>query len=179
MENTNVQNPHPKHYICLGGCKGVSKVPGLCTSPNCANHEHNLVPCDCEDDKHHEFKAWVTRTNIQTNPSLTQQKCIPCEGGVTPFSKEEVGILHKQIPSWNVSTDAKSIFKSYIFQNFKEALTFINKVGALAELEGHHPDIYLKDYKFVELTLSTHAISGLSQNDFILAAKIDTQCTQS
>ncbi len=89
------------------------------------------------------------------------------------FSKLEVDILHKQIPSWDVSVDAKSIFRRYGFKNFKEALAFINKVGAVAESEGHHPDMYLKDYKFVEITLSTHAIGGLSQNDFILAAKID------
>ncbi len=106
-------------------------------------------------------------------PTLTEQKCVSCEGGVTPFAKAEAEVLVKQIPGWSISSDAKSIFRRYDFKNFKEALAFVNKVGALAESEGHHPDIYLKDYKFVELTLSTHAIGGLSQNDFILAAKID------
>ena len=96
-----------------------------------------------------------------------------CEGGVIPFSKVEADILRKQIPGWEISLDAKSIAKRYGFNDFKDALAFVNTVGALAESEGHHPDIYLKDYKFVEIALSTHAINGLSQNDFILAAKID------
>ncbi len=96
-----------------------------------------------------------------------------CDGGVIPFSKIEADILCKQIPGWDISLDAKSIAKRYSFKDFNEALVFVNKVGVLAESEGHHPDIYLKNYKFVELTLSTHAINGLSQNDFILAAKID------
>jgi len=109
----------------------------------------------------------------ETNSPLTQQKCMACEGGVIPFSKIEADILCKQIPGWDISLDAKSIAKRYGFKDFNEALVFVNKVGVLAESEGHHPDIYLKDYKFVELTLSTHAINGLSQNDFILAAKID------
>jgi len=107
------------------------------------------------------------------NTLLTEQKCMACEGGVIPFSRVETDILRKQIPGWDVSLDAKSISKRYSFNNFKQALVFVNKVGALAESEGHHPDIYMKDYKFVDLTLSTHAINGLSQNDFILAAKID------
>jgi 4a-hydroxytetrahydrobiopterin dehydratase len=109
----------------------------------------------------------------ETNLPLTQQKCMACDGGVIPFSKVEADILCKQIPGWDISLDAKSIAKRYSFKDFNEALVFVNKVGVLAESEGHHPDIYLKNYKFVELTLSTHAINGLSQNDFILAAKID------
>ncbi len=115
----------------------------------------------------------IKSTTPDTHTLLAEQKCTACEGGLIPFSKLEADILRKQIPSWGISFDAKSIFRRYGFKNFKEALAFINKVGTLAESEGHHPDIYLKDYKFVELTLSTHAISGLSQNDFILAAKID------
>ncbi len=173
MEHTSTQNKTPTHYICLGGCKGVSKIPGVCGAPDCANHTHELVPCDCTDAQHHDFKKTAERTTSDTHTPLTDQKCVACEGGGIPFSKAEVEILIKQIPSWSISPDAKSIFRRYDFKNFKEALSFVNEVGVLAELEGHHPDIYLKDYKFVELTLSTHAIGGLSQNDFILAAKID------
>ncbi len=105
--------------------------------------------------------------------NLTEQKCMACEGGVTAFSKGEAEILIKQIPGWEISVDAKSISKKYLFKNFIEALAFVNKVGSIAESEGHHPDIHLTDYKYVLINLSTHAISGLSQNDFILAAKID------
>ncbi len=170
MENTSTNSKTPTHYICLGGCNGVSKVPGVCGATDCANHTHELVPCDCTNERHYDFKIAI---KSDTHTLLTEQKCVACEGGVIPFSRLEADILGKQIPSWDISLDAQSIFRRYGFKNFKEALAFVNKVGALAESEGHHPDIYLKDYKFVELTLSTHAIDGLSQNDFILAAKID------
>jgi 4a-hydroxytetrahydrobiopterin dehydratase len=173
MEHTSTNSKTPTHYICLGGCKGVSKVPGVCGAPDCANHRHELVTCECTNEKHHDFKIATKSATPDIHTLLAEQKCMACEGGVIPFSKLEADILRKQIPSWDISFDAKSIFRSYGFKNFKEALAFVNKVGDLAELEGHHPDIYLKDYKFVELTLSTHAIGGLSQNDFILAAKID------
>jgi 4a-hydroxytetrahydrobiopterin dehydratase len=105
--------------------------------------------------------------------NLTEQKCVACEGGVTAFSKGEAEILIKQIHGWELSEEGKFINKKYSFKNFKEALAFVNKVGEIAESEGHHPDIHLTDYKQVAISLSTHAISGLSQNDFILAAKID------
>ena len=77
------------------------------------------------------------------------------------------------VKDWTLSIDAKKISKKFEFKNFIEALSFVNKVGAVAESEGHHPDIHLLDYKFVNIDLSTHAIKGLSQNDFIVAAKIN------
>ena len=104
--------------------------------------------------------------------NLTEQKCVACEGGVIPFDKEEAEILLRQVPGWEISADAKIISKHYVFTDFKQALAFVNKVGLIAESEGHHPDIHLTDYKNVKVDLSTHAIDGLSQNDFILAAKI-------
>ncbi|NCN52304.1 4a-hydroxytetrahydrobiopterin dehydratase [Candidatus Parcubacteria bacterium] len=104
---------------------------------------------------------------------LTQQKCEACEGGVLPLNKVEADILLTQIPDWSVSEDTKTISRSYTFADFKEALAFVNRVGEIAESEGHHPDIHLTDYKNVRIDLSTHAILGLSNNDFILAAKID------
>ncbi len=105
--------------------------------------------------------------------NLIEQKCVSCEGGVAPLEKVEAEILLEQIPGWELSADDKTISKKYSFKNFKEALAFVNKVGEIAEGEGHHPDIHLTDYRHVEIILSTHAIGGLSQNDFILAAKID------
>lgn len=105
--------------------------------------------------------------------NLSEQKCVACEGGVVPFDKQESETLLKQIPGWELSDDEKSIFRKYTFKNFKEALAFVNKIGEIAESEGHHPDIHLTDYKHVEIRLSTYAIGGLSNNDFILAAKID------
>ncbi len=104
---------------------------------------------------------------------LTEQKCVACEGNVTPYDREEAMVLLRQVPGWEVSEDGKTISKKYIFKDFKEALGFVNKVGLIAESEGHHPDIHMTDYKNVRIDLSTHAIDGLSNNDFIMAAKID------
>ena len=104
---------------------------------------------------------------------LAEQKCVACGGDVTPFNQIEAEVLLKQIPGWELSADAKKISKHYEFKDFLEALMFVNKVGAIAERQGHHPDIHLVDYKFVNVDLSTFAIKGLSQNDFIVAAKID------
>src|SRR3990167_1111364 len=106
---------------------------------------------------------------------LKDQKCVPCEGGTAPLTKDEAEIFMKQVSGWTLSENAKNINKKFAFKNFKEALNFVNKVGDIAESEGHHPDIHLTDYKFVKIDLSTHAIGGLSQNDFILAAKIDNE----
>lgn len=104
---------------------------------------------------------------------LTEQKCVACEGDVTPFNRVEADILLKQIPGFDLSSDGKTISKKYVLKNFIEALAFVNKIGEIAESEGHHPDIHLTNYKHITIDLSTHAIKGLSQNDFILAAKID------
>ncbi len=104
---------------------------------------------------------------------LTDKKCVACEGGVPPLTHEEILKYQPEVPAWCVSEDEKSIYKQFQFKNFKSALAFVDKVGALAEEEGHHPDINLFAFKKVLITLSTHAIGGLSENDFILAAKID------
>jgi 4a-hydroxytetrahydrobiopterin dehydratase len=104
---------------------------------------------------------------------LTEQKCVACEGGTIPLNRIEADILLKQIPRWEVSSDAKMLSRNYTFKNFKEALKFVNKVGEVAESEGHHPNIHMTDYKKVRIDLTTFAIGGLSNNDFILAAKVD------
>lgn len=104
---------------------------------------------------------------------LTQQKCVACEGGMPPLTHAEAEILMSQIPGWELSADAQKISRTYERADFKDALAFINTVGAIAESEGHHPDIHLTDYKKVHIDLSTHAIGGLSNNDLIIAAKID------
>lgn len=107
------------------------------------------------------------------NKDLTNAKCVPCEGGVDPMNKMEAeAMLGFHIPDWKISDDTKSIEKEFTFKDFKEALAFVNKVGEIAESEGHHPDIELGWGK-VKITLTTHAIDGLSQNDFIVAAKIN------
>ncbi len=105
--------------------------------------------------------------------NLKDKKCEACEGYERPFEKEEIEEHLKQIKDWQVTPDNSSIKKEFILNNFLEALEFINRVGEIAESEDHHPDIHLHDYKKVTITLSTHAIGGLSKNDFIEAAKID------
>lgn len=105
---------------------------------------------------------------------LTDKKCVACEGGIPPLTEAEIAVFKPEVPAWEVSPDQKAISRQFTFKDFKEALAFVNKVGALAEEEGHHPDIKLFEYKHVLISLWTHAIGGLSENDFILAAKIDT-----
>lgn len=104
--------------------------------------------------------------------ALTDQRCVPCEGGALPLTISEAQKLYEETPSWTLASDVKKISKSFKFKDFAEALAFTNSVGAIAEGEGHHPDIALSWGK-VEISLTTHAIAGLSVNDFILAAKID------
>jgi len=103
--------------------------------------------------------------------NLEDKKCVPCEGGVQPLKDNKLNDYIEQIDNWQV-IDEHHIIKKFKFPNFKSALNFVNKVGDLAEQENHHPDLLLGWGK-VEITLFTHAINGLSENDFILAKKID------
>lgn len=104
---------------------------------------------------------------------LIQKKCIPCEGGVKPLTYNDYKPYLSQLNSWQVTGDEKALEKEFQFKNFKQALDFLNKVGILAETERHHPDLFLYGWNKVKISLYTHSISGLSVNDFILAAKID------
>jgi 4a-hydroxytetrahydrobiopterin dehydratase len=101
---------------------------------------------------------------------LTQKRCVPCEGGVPPLGKSETEKLLSQLPEWSLS--GKWITREFTFRNFLQAMDFVNRVAGLAEAEGHHPDIHIQ-YNRVRFDIWTHAIGGLSENDFILAAKID------
>lgn len=103
---------------------------------------------------------------------LTSKKCVPCEGGVPTLTPEEVEKFNGEVPVWNVNEEATQIYRTFSFRDFATAMVFVNAVASLAEDEGHHPDLQI-NYSKVTLTLWTHAIGGLSENDFILAAKID------
>ena len=104
---------------------------------------------------------------------LTEKKCVACEGGTPPFTPAQIQEYLPQLKSeWEI-VDGIKLKKRFTFQDFKKALAFVNKVGEIAESEGHHPDIRLFGYKNVEIELSTHAVGGLSENDFIVAAKIE------
>lgn len=103
---------------------------------------------------------------------LAQKKCVPCRGGIPPLKGTELQVIYEKLQSgWKV-VEEHHIEKEYPFKNFLEALDFTNKVGKMAESEGHHPDIYLAWGK-VKVTLWTHKIDGLTESDFIFAAKTD------
>ncbi len=102
---------------------------------------------------------------------LTQKKCVPCEGGVQPLTAGEIRRFLPQTPGWTVIKN-KKIQRVFVLRDFKEAMKFVNKVAEVANTEDHHPDITI-NYKNVTLELWTHAIGGLSENDFIVAAKIN------
>lgn len=105
--------------------------------------------------------------------NLLAKKCIPCEGGVDPLTGDALKTIAQEVPLWRVADDQRSILREFAFADFVEAIVFITDVAHVAEEEGHHPDLNLHDYNKVAVTLSTHAIKGLSENDFIMAAKID------
>jgi 4a-hydroxytetrahydrobiopterin dehydratase len=110
---------------------------------------------------------------VKTTGDLSKQKCRPCEGGVEPcpldFSRNQLA----ELPGWKLTHDGKRIRRDWTVKNFVEGLKFFDEVAQVAEEDGHHPDLHLESYRNVWIELWTHAIGGLSENDFILAAKID------
>jgi 4a-hydroxytetrahydrobiopterin dehydratase len=105
---------------------------------------------------------------------LTKLRCVPCEGGIPPFTDAQEDDYMKEVPSWTLHRSGMHMLrKHYRFADFKEAISFVNRVAEIAEQEGHHPNIHIS-YSTVDLELYTHAIGGLSENDFIVAAKIDS-----
>ncbi len=104
--------------------------------------------------------------------ALAEKQCVPCKGGVAPLKGKDLARLANELDGgWRVVAE-RQLEKEYKFKDFREALDFTNKIGEVAEAEGHHPDIYLTWGK-VKLTMSTHKINGLTESDFILAAKAD------
>lgn len=108
-----------------------------------------------------------------TNEELARKKCTPCEGGVPPLSADDARRLLEVVEGWQIAPDGKRIRRAWTAKNFMAAIDFFNQVAALSQQEGHHPDLHLEGYRDVTVEISTHAIGGLSENDFILAAKID------
>jgi len=105
---------------------------------------------------------------------LREQRCKPCEGGIEPHSLSESRELMKQLhAAWTLSGDGKSIRREYTFKNFYRTMSFVNAIAHIANSEDHHPDLDV-GYDHCNITFTTHAIKGLSANDFICAAKIDT-----
>jgi 4a-hydroxytetrahydrobiopterin dehydratase len=103
---------------------------------------------------------------------LAAKTCTPCRGGVPPMAADEARRYAQQTPGWELDAGATRIQRSFRFSDFADALAFVDKVGALAEEEGHHPDIHF-GWGYCTIELYTHKIKGLHENDFIMAAKID------
>jgi 4a-hydroxytetrahydrobiopterin dehydratase len=104
---------------------------------------------------------------------LTQKHCEPCEGNIQSFNRKEAENYIKETPGWTLDGEAKSIVREYLTKNFLAAVTLVNRIAIIAEEENHHPDFHLTGYRKLKVVLTTHAIHGLSKNDFILAAKIN------
>ncbi len=104
---------------------------------------------------------------------LSAKKCVPCEGGVPPLTPAKAKTLRKQLhEQWGLAEDAKSLERSFKFKDFYRTMSFVNAVAYIANQEDHHPDLEV-GYDYCRLTFTTHSIGGLSQNDFICAAKVD------
>ena len=106
---------------------------------------------------------------------LAQKKCIPCDGGIPGLDIKEIHKYLKMVDGWEVKTDEQKIYyliKNFKFKNFLENKNFVNKIGEIAEQEGHHPDIWF-GWGYAKIKIFTHAIKGLHENDFVLAAKVD------
>ena len=104
--------------------------------------------------------------------NLADKTCIPCRGGIPPMGVSAAKLLLAQAPAWTLMDDARRIERTFRFPDFKEAMAFVTKVGDLAEAEGHHPDIHF-GWGYATISMHTHKIKGLHENDFIMAAKID------
>ena len=106
--------------------------------------------------------------------NLGSERCEPCHGGTPALTRPEAEALLAQISDrWQISDDAQTLAREIVFKDFAQAMAFLNRLAEVAESEGHHPDFYLHGWNNVRVTLSTHAIGGLSRNDFLVAAKLD------
>ncbi len=110
---------------------------------------------------------------VHSAEQLTQKKCAPCEGGVAALERDEAEAQLGKLTGWQISHAGQRIRKDWVVKNFTAGIDFFQRVAQLAEDEGHHPDLHLEGYRNVWIEIWTHAIGGLSENDFILAAKID------
>ncbi len=121
---------------------------------------------------------WSSATSSINSMSETcsrdaQKHCVPCEGGLPAVPLERVQAVLPSLPLWKASEDHKHLSRAFTAKNFAAALAFLNAVAAVAEAEGHHPDLHLTSYRDVEIVLYTHAVGGLTENDLIMAGLID------
>ena len=109
----------------------------------------------------------------QAPTDLASKRCVPCEGGVEPYTLAEAEEQSALLPGWTLTHEGRRIRKDWTVKHFRAGIEFFRRVAEVAEAEGHHPDLHLEGFRHVWIELWTHAIEGLSENDFILAAKID------
>jgi 4a-hydroxytetrahydrobiopterin dehydratase len=109
--------------------------------------------------------------------TLAEKTCVPCQGGVPPLRREEAERLRVHSPEWQLVDNGSRIERRFTFRNFRDSLGFVQKVGEMAEAQGHHPDVKF-GWGYAEISLQTKKIKGLHENDFIMATKIDRAFTQ-
>ncbi len=115
----------------------------------------------------------MTQSPLKSRTELCSTRCVPCEGGVPKLTTEEATSQLKEVPGWELLSGPDRIRKTWVVRNFQAGMNFFARVTEVAEAEGHHPDLHLVGYRNVSIEIWTHAIKGLSLNDFILAARID------
>jgi len=115
----------------------------------------------------------MTTTTPKSRDELCSTRCVPCEGGVPKLTPDEAAAQLQEVPGWELLASPDRIRKSWVVRNFLAGMRFFEKVTEVAEAESHHPDLHLVGYRNVSIEIWTHAINGLSLNDFILAARID------
>jgi len=114
-----------------------------------------------------------SNSNSPTAQSLATAKCVPCEGGIPKLARDQSAAFGRATPDWVIDDDAIQIQRKLNCKTFSAAVELINRIADVAEFQQHHPDLHLTGYRHLEIVLTTHAIGGLSENDFILAAQID------
>jgi 4a-hydroxytetrahydrobiopterin dehydratase len=110
---------------------------------------------------------------VPTPDDLIRKHCTPCEGGVPALTRQQAEATLENLEGWTLAPDAEKISRTWIMKNFMAGIDFINKIAQVAEEEDHHPDLHLEGYRKLTVVLWTHAVGGLTENDFILAAKIN------
>jgi 4a-hydroxytetrahydrobiopterin dehydratase len=150
-------------------CKNVARRHGSQSLPIPLNHGNLVIGLliECNSPVQQAVPKEVKMASV-----LSQKKCLPCQGGTPPLKGMAIEELHRQIDTQWAVVDEHHLERTYKFKNFRQALDFTNRVGELAESEGHHPDIFLAWGKVV-LKLWTHKIGGLTESDFVFAAKVD------
>lgn len=108
----------------------------------------------------------------RTEDELASAGCVPCEGGVQPWGPDETRSQLQSLKGWSLTADGKMISRSWKLTDFRQAMKLANAIAEIAETDQHHPDIHLTRYRCLNVDLTTHAIGGLSENDFVIAAKI-------